>query len=115
MLKDYRGAILDFTKSIETFKDYILSIKNINPTTYTVMAIAYSKRAYSKIGLNNLNEAILDVNEAIVLNPKDGDFYILRGEIKFLLGQKDSACLDFSRAGELGANGAYERITGNCN
>jgi hypothetical protein len=40
---------------------------------------------------------------------------MLRGGVKILLKQKESACQDFSRAGELGAEGAYERIKGNCN
>jgi tetratricopeptide (TPR) repeat protein len=113
-LKDYRGAILDITKTIELLKDYTLSEKNINPDTFKIIALAYYERAYPKVAMKNLNAAIIDVNEAIKIDDKKGIFYKLRGEIKILLGQKDSACLDFSRAGELGAKGAYERIEGNC-
>jgi hypothetical protein len=38
-----------------------------------------------------------------------------RGIAKSVLKQKQSACLDFSKAGELGLQAAYEFIKSNCN
>ena len=49
------------------------------------------------------------------LNPKDADAYLNRGIDKLILGQKDSGCLDLSKAGELGIEGAYETIRELCN
>jgi tetratricopeptide (TPR) repeat protein len=114
-LNDFRGAISDLTSSIDYLKVYILTSSNPNENTINVMRIIYTSRAYAKLGMEDLDGALLDVNEALELSPRSGELFKLRGEIKILLGQKDSACLDFSRAGELGADGAYERINGNCN
>lgn len=114
-LNDFRGAISDLTSSIDYLKVYILTSSNPNENTIDVIRIIYTSRAYAKLGMEDLNGALLDVNEALELSPRSGELFKLRGEIKILLGQKDSACLDFSRAGELGADGAYERINGNCN
>ena len=41
--------------------------------------------------------------------------YINRGLAKLGLGQKDSGCLDFSKAGELGYSEAYQSIKEYCN
>ena len=41
--------------------------------------------------------------------------YLLRGIAKLKLNQKESACLDFSKAGELGDVDAYEAIKNFCN
>ena len=49
------------------------------------------------------------------INPNFTDAYHDRGLAKILLGQKDSGCLDFSKAGELGHAQAYEAIKKNCN
>jgi len=54
-------------------------------------------------------------NKAIELDPKDTDAYSNRGVAKLILGQKDSGCLDFSKAGELGYAKAYEAIKEFCN
>ena len=40
---------------------------------------------------------------------------MIRGYAKLNLNQKDSACLDFSKAGELGYEKAYEEIKKFCN
>lgn len=50
-----------------------------------------------------------------MLFDQNGELYLLRGDIKILLKQKESACQDFSRAGELGIERAFERIKENCN
>jgi hypothetical protein len=39
----------------------------------------------------------------------------VRGLSKIILGQKDSGCLDLSKAGELGYDRAYEAIEKYCN
>ena len=112
-LSDFRGAISDISKSIDWFYSYVLITSNAN--IIDLIDASYISRAIAKLGINDLDGALIDVNEALELSPRSGEHFKFRGEIKILLGQKDSACLDFSRAGELGAEGAYERIKGNCN
>ena len=56
-----------------------------------------------------------DYTKAIELNPKDADSYNNRGLLKLSLGQKDSGCLDLSKAGELGNEVAYDAIKKFCN
>ena len=61
------------------------------------------------------NGAILDYNKAIELDPNNSNSYIKRGFAKYQMGLKDSACLDFSKAGELGEAKAYDLIKQYCN
>ena len=42
-------------------------------------------------------------------------YSLMRGVCKINLGNKDSGCLDLSRAGELGSENAYEFIADLCN
>jgi len=51
----------------------------------------------------------------IGLNPSDAEAYYGRGVAKIGLGQKDSGCLDLSKAGELGYSVAYKAIKRYCN
>lgn len=133
-LKDYYGAIDDYTKAIalypnarhayndralaksrlqqdsEAVIDYTKAI-NIDPT----FSEAYTNRGVSKNNLSDYRGAILDFTMAIEINPDDSKAYYNRGIIKLSLGQNDSACFDFSKAGELGSISAYERIKEHCN
>jgi len=59
--------------------------------------------------------SIQDFNKTIELNPKLTEAYSGRGVAKIVLGQKDSGCLDLSKAGELGFEKAYQYIKEYCN
>ena len=52
---------------------------------------------------------------AIKLNPNDVSAFINRGHSKKLLNDKKGACLDYSKAGELGYEQAYDFIKEYCN
>ncbi len=57
-----------------------------------------------------------DYNKLIEINPKFGEAYYGRGLANLLgLGEKDSGCLDLSKAGEMGVNAAYQYIKEYCN
>ena len=56
-----------------------------------------------------------DYNKAIEINPEFVEAYYSRGLAKIGLGQKESGCLDLSKAGELGYSKAYESIKKYCN
>ena len=49
------------------------------------------------------------------MTPKNAAPYLNRGASKIMLGQKDSGCLDLSKAGELGDTKAYGLIKKYCN
>lgn len=78
--------------------------------SYGQTAIEFFQSGNAKSDLQDYAGAILDYNKAISLNPKDSMSYNNRGYANFKLKQKESACLDFSKAGELGYSEAYENI-----
>ena len=55
-----------------------------------------------------------DYNKSIELYSEDGDIYKKRGIAKLYLKQNNDACIDFSIAGELGSEEAYELIKKYC-
>lgn len=116
--EDYSGAILDLTTSITLIKNFF-SRYEASPQEKEKMnaliAEAYFYRSASNSLKNNFNEGLLDIKEAFRINKKDDRFWMLSGMIKIKLGQKESGCLDFSRAGELGNAEAYKEIKLNCN
>lgn len=68
MLKDFTGAIEDFSKGIE------LNASN--------KVDAFHRRGYIRFyKLNDAAEALLDYNKAIELNPTNGDFYYHRAKV----------------------------------
>lgn len=136
-LEDYRGAIVDFTKAIQLMPkenlgyklayyfrasskkdlkdykgaiiDYSTLIKIEPEATY------YHERASCKVELEEYGSAIADCTAAIELQPDLALAYYLRGVIKDIIGLKESGCLDFSKAGELGLEIAYDAIRSLCN
>ena len=85
-LNDFKGAILDFDKTIE-----------LNPKfTY-----AYNNRGNTKYKLKQYKEAILDFDKAIKLNPQYANSYYNRGIAKDKLKQYKEAILDYNKAIEL--------------
>lgn len=68
----------------------------------------------AKCDLKQFKSAILDLTKAIQLNAKDAIPYYYRGIAKKNIGQKNGACADFSKAGELGYAAAYDEIKKNC-
>ena len=99
-LKDYRGAIEDYTKAIV-----------INPND----SDSYQNRGSSKCNLEDYQGAIADYTKAISINPNFSLAYFNRGISKLNLNQKESACLDWIKAEELGYSDAYEMIKQHCN
>lgn len=82
------------------------------------VAICYGQTAKesgdAKLRLEDYKGAIADYSKAIELNPKNAKAYYSRGLAKLLMGQKDSGCIDLSKAGELGYDKAYDAIKEDC-
>ncbi len=101
-LKDYKGAIQDYTKAIGLNNTYKL---------------AYLNRGNSKSELNDYIGAIEDYTKVIEIDPKNSKAYYNRGLAKRsskLLRDKKGACLDWSKASELGDMDAYNLISQYC-
>ena len=83
-LKDYNGAISDYTKAIELDPDY---------------ADAYNNRGLSKFKLEDYKGAIADYTKVIELKPDDAaTFYNSRGILKKKLKDYDGAITDYNKA-----------------
>jgi tetratricopeptide (TPR) repeat protein len=100
ILGDYRGSIVDFTTAISLGT-------GVNPENYLA-------RGTSKGMLKDYVGAIADFTMVISYVPTKEAYYG-RGVANLALHKKNSACLDFSKAGELGNKEAYEYIQKYCN
>jgi len=104
-LQDFRGAIADVTESINLLPDYYYY---------------FSQRALYWHRLNNYAKSIEDYTKAISLASSEsalsiGSLYNSRAYAKIGMDDVEGACLDWSKAGELGVTGAYEAIRTHCN
>ncbi|MFI3265874.1 MAG: tetratricopeptide repeat protein [Rikenellaceae bacterium] len=90
---DYSEAIGDMTKAIKLYPEY---------------AYAYYNRANLYCLSSRLPEALEDYTRAIELNPAFADAYFNRGLLQIYLKDTRKGCMDISKAGELGVDGAYE-------
>lgn len=107
-LKEYPGAIADYTSSIKIFE----SLKGYQITFLD----CYIERADAKNNLKDYFGAVDDYNSAIKMNPSINFLYLERGFIKYnSLNDKNGACADWSKAGELGKREAYDYIQMYCN
>jgi len=62
----------------------------------------YFYSGVEKVEAGDYEGAIKEFDKAIEINPKDARAYNGRGVSKIFLGQKDSGCLDLTKAMELG-------------
>ncbi len=98
--EDYNGAIADFSKAIE-----------IDPNNVR----SYFGRGLAKAQLADYKGALVDYSKAIEIEPDNAEAYVGRGALRlFFLRNKYEACLDFSKAGDLGSALAYEMIKKHC-
>ena len=88
-LKDYQGAISDYTKAIDIDPNY---------------SIAYFNRGFVKSKLKDYYGAISDYNKAIEHNPNHRNSYINRGIAKGNLKDYYGAISDYNKAIEIDPN-----------
>ena len=134
-LKDYYGAISDFTKAIElnsnnryfysdrgdakyelkdyygAISDYTKAIELSPPNVW----YDYGNRGDAKDILKDYYGAISDYTKVIELNPNDGIYYTLRANSKRNLGNLNDACADWKKAAALGYKNAAIYVAKECN
>ncbi|MEQ9102542.1 MAG: hypothetical protein RIF36_10500 [Imperialibacter sp.] len=111
ILKDNRGAIIDYSKYISFLQKH----NSVYPFFGKSLPESLVSRALAKTSLSDYQGAIRDCDDAILLSDKYAHAYHIRGYAKVKIGQDNEGCLDLSRAGELGADGAYGFISEYCN
>jgi Flp pilus assembly protein TadD len=64
---------------------------------------SYSSRGIAKARTGNIAGAILDFDVAIELNPADGEVYFNHGMAMEMSNDVQRACLDWTKADQLGS------------
>ncbi len=103
-LNDYKGAIEDFNKVIELNSNYTGGYFNKGVTYYLLGEYEKAVEVFTKVLEVNTNYYLYSTSDA----------FLGRAASKFELGQKDSACIDLSKAGEFGHFNAYNLIKRYC-
>lgn len=133
-LKDYDGAILDFTFSVnhkyrhhEAYyergycNDQIGKYEKAISDYSNAIEIkddyveAYNNRAFVYFNLKKYKMSLSDYDKAIELNNRFAASYVNRGYVKMALGDKTDACTDFKSALDLGLHQVQKLIDQNCN
>lgn len=99
-LDDIRGAIKDLDQAIKITKG-------------DMPAYLYD-RAEAFLELKDFYEALDDIDRLVQLSPRNPEGYMFRAAVKEQVGDQSGACLDWSRAGELGKVEAYDFIRERC-
>ena len=106
LLGDSYAKEKNYEKAIEIYNEAL----KIDPNKSTV----YQYRAYAHEALEDYFNALLDMNEAIKLNPDSGYYYFKRGEYSFKIGDKKTACSDWILGNERGSQDAKNKLIENC-
>jgi tetratricopeptide (TPR) repeat protein len=133
-LNDNYGAINDYKKAIDINPSFSMAYNNLGWSKFKQRnyaeaikyldiaiekdpsnSIAWDSRAETKLNMGDIKGCIEDCNQALILNDKLANSYLIRGRAKYKLGKKEEACEDWSDAGQYGKKEAYDFITKYCN
>ena len=78
-------------------------------------AEALTARGQLKVQLAKMNDAMPDFNRAIQLKPEFGNAYFNRAGLYYIMGDTQSACIDWKKAMELDVPNAAEVFASFCN
>lgn len=98
--KKYKEALKYVDKAIE------LDYRN---------SVAYDTRCEIYFALKDYDNSINDGLRAIELDSKIANSYFILGRSYYRKGDKEKACVNWSKAGENGKSEAYEYISKYCN
>ncbi|MFC2116945.1 tetratricopeptide repeat protein, partial [Bacteroidota bacterium] len=98
----YLGILMnDFLKQPSMAREYLNH--GIDLDQYN--ALYFYERSEAAFKMLNYQEARNDINRALQLNHRKGDFYALRGNVKMKMGNSsDDYCPDFKKAIEWGTS-----------
>lgn len=99
ILNDKKGAIEDLSISVS------IDSNNIN---------SFFLLAETMMQISDYKNAIKVFNKINLIDPQNARAYFLKGKSELAINEKDKACIDLRKAGELGYYDAYELITKNC-
>jgi tetratricopeptide (TPR) repeat protein len=111
-MQDYGGAMGDFNNAIK-LKD-AMRLSNVWYSTLDLSS-EYSSRGDVKFQLGDYRGAIADYTKSIEESPWFLFVFERRAKANYKLGDLNNACLDWSKAGELGSSNAYDSIKKYCN
>lgn len=120
-LAKYKDAIKDYTKAISLMHEGEGGghgggeEEGGHGEEHNPKAEAFNYRALAKMELDDYRGAISDFGEAIKLDANVAEYYVNRAEALKILDYMDAACLDWSKAGELGDEEVYDLIKKYCN
>ena len=119
-LKNYQGAIIDYSKAIQLdskaseyyfdrgyakgqLKNYLGALSDYNKTIQLNAKdyAAYLNRGNMKVELKNLNGAFIDYNKSIELNPESAKTYYARGLAKEKIKDYEGAISDYNKTLEI--------------
>lgn len=122
---DYFGALDDYGKALE--KDPRLAeayyssgmvLSAIRENSIGISVVRKDVGAPAPRGTNlpdlDVNQEILDYSRAITLDPAFAAAYYRRGLARIAAGRKDSVCIDFKKAVELGSTDALTAMQDHC-
>ncbi|MBN3963339.1 tetratricopeptide repeat protein [Nostoc sp. NMS8] len=102
-MQDYMEAIEDYKTALN--KDYGSGI--VYGIVYPKLARAYYNQGLKKSNLEENNEAIGYLNQAIELNSNDDSFYYARGRIYHKIEKYQEAIEDYTQATRLSSSNVY--------
>jgi Flp pilus assembly protein TadD len=95
---DFQGAIKEFSKALQYKPDF---------------SQAYYQRGTAYFNAKIYDSAMMDYNVCLKMDAKQNDVLAARGTLKFVLGDRDGACSDWTAAKELGNENLSEKLM-NC-
>lgn len=114
-LKDYRGAILDAKTGIDSLVKYQNWFDDKLQLNNIFISLNYNI-GLSSYKIKDINQSLISFNTVIKYKGEHlfPEAYSYKGLISQMKKEKDSACLYYSKAGELGDTNAYNYIKKYC-
>ncbi len=105
-----------FSRSLIAGNSYELAVKDYSSALAldTNFAYAMYNRATAKVAMNDFTGAMDDLTTAIEHDPTLAEAYFNKGLLLILTRENESACINLSKAGELGILDAYSVIKRYC-
>lgn len=112
-LNDYRGAIYDFKKAFDFWNSWGEFNEGFD-FRKIMMGECYYAISICNYKIENFDEAITAVEEALKYEKEKSKYYTWYGLLLIGFERKEEGCINFSKGGELGDESAYGLIKKYC-